>query len=503
MRTTTSPTIRSIFLVFSLPLVFLQWACGDDATTRNSGDGGTSDSGDSLVDAAVNGGDGGTCHDACDVPGALRCSGSRLEICADDSAGCYTWNLQQDCAANSQVCDDANGQPACVTPETCQDGIRNQDETDIDCGGTCAPCPEGAGCSGDDDCASGLCRNGVCLLCEPGQYRCRGNSLQVCSNDGQSWSEQDHCDFPAGEICDADAGRCGHPDPVGDAPPDTTGVYYQFAYFTQANAPIQCNQCVWDVDSLGDLIFVNRGMMTSDPGIDVYQVTLLDSDGDGKLEPNQHPDNPDNPGPIEERQLTFVTHYSVAIGGQHINEIYATDDVLYWLKGGNPGDGIWSYDIATGATTQVVPPPPHMDWAPTYGIQVLGYDEVRDLWFGATGDRDVLQYDPATGEWSLEFIYPNLAGTHGDGMEVVVDPHSGIPYVYLSDMTSDYIAQYEEDDQGRWHQVNLFEYDQPQQKDVEGMGFGALHHFWMAGRDALYEVGGGDLAQYTDPTHQI
>jgi len=58
-----------------------------------------------------------------------------------------------------------------------------------------------------------------------------------------------------------------------------------------------------------------------------------------------------------------------------------------------------------------------------------------------------------------------------------------------------------QDDRGRWTQVNLLHYDQPQAKDVEGMGFGAFNHFWMAGRDALYEVGGDDLSRYTDPTH--
>jgi hypothetical protein len=34
---------------------------------------------------------------------------------------------------------------------------------------------------------------------------------------------------------------------------------------------------------------------------------------------------------------------------------------------------------------------------------------------------------------------------------------------------------------------------------VEGMGFGALNHFWATGGDSLYEIGGGDLSEYTDP----
>ena len=38
-------------------------------------------------------------------------------------------------------------------PVTCTDGISGGDETDIDCGGSCAPCGLGAACSTDTDCA--------------------------------------------------------------------------------------------------------------------------------------------------------------------------------------------------------------------------------------------------------------------------------------------------------------------------------------------------------------
>ncbi len=483
-------------------------ACGPNPDGGGgSGDSDATVSGDGAThsDGTV-GWDVESCQSDCDQEGERVCNSMSTKVreCRQVAGGCLRWEVAEDCAAQAMLCSSEGGTVECVVPETCQDGIRNQDESDVDCGGTCEPCPEGAECGGDDDCASGLCRDGHCLLCESGEYRCLGNSLQICSSDGMAWNEQEHCDFFGGEACDADAGQCHRPSAIGNGPSNPTGVYYQFAYFTQENAPIQCNQCVWDVDSLGDLIFVNRGISALDLGVDVYRVTLLDSDGDGVLEPNQHPDNPDNTGPIEERQLTFVTHYSFDLGMQHMNEIYATSDILYWLKGGSPGEGIWSYTIASGATAQVVPPPSNVNWGGAYGVQVLGYDEVRDLWFAATGGRYVVQYDPATTEWSLEFLYPDLAGGHGDGMEVVTDPNTGTPYVYVSDMTSDFIAQYWEDDRGRWTQVNLFHYNQPQAKDVEGMGFGALNHFWMAGRDALYEVGGGDLSRYTeviDPTH--
>jgi len=49
---------------------------------------------------------------------------------------------------------------------TCEDGIQNQDETDVDCGGSvCGMCMNGQGCLNDLDCISGFCDLET-LLCE-------------------------------------------------------------------------------------------------------------------------------------------------------------------------------------------------------------------------------------------------------------------------------------------------------------------------------------------------
>ena len=46
---------------------------------------------------------------------------------------------------------------------TCTDGIQNQDETDVDCGGaTCSACMDGASCAANADCISGQCIVGTC-----------------------------------------------------------------------------------------------------------------------------------------------------------------------------------------------------------------------------------------------------------------------------------------------------------------------------------------------------
>lgn len=46
--------------------------------------------------------------------------------------------------------------------ETCTDGIKNQDETDIDCGGVCEKCDTGKNCIKYEDCKTGFCYENVC-----------------------------------------------------------------------------------------------------------------------------------------------------------------------------------------------------------------------------------------------------------------------------------------------------------------------------------------------------
>lgn len=53
-----------------------------------------------------------------------------------------------------------------VAPETCDDGILNGAETDVDCGGgTCPRCANGQSCLSRDDCRGALCVDGICQPC--------------------------------------------------------------------------------------------------------------------------------------------------------------------------------------------------------------------------------------------------------------------------------------------------------------------------------------------------
>ena len=49
--------------------------------------------------------------------------------------------------------------------DTCTDTFQNQDETDVDCGGTiCSPCDLGQSCSINNDCVSNNCDAGTCAI---------------------------------------------------------------------------------------------------------------------------------------------------------------------------------------------------------------------------------------------------------------------------------------------------------------------------------------------------
>ncbi len=78
----------------------------------------------------------------------------------------------------------------CVAP-SCGDGVKNASETDVDCGGgTCAVCPADKACLGPADCASGVCNGGTCAAprCDDGVKNgdetaldCGGSCQNACA----------------------------------------------------------------------------------------------------------------------------------------------------------------------------------------------------------------------------------------------------------------------------------------------------------------------------------
>ncbi|MBC8070970.1 MAG: hypothetical protein IAG13_21780 [Deltaproteobacteria bacterium] len=359
--------------------------------------------------------------------------------------------------------------------------------------GVALECDGAGGVVSSETCLPDICVEGEgCVECLDNQYHCSGPRVMTCNADADPprWVEIDVCDPTIGEGCDQELGACEILQVLGDNV--VTGSYYQYANFSTSGTPYLGG---FDVDSYDNRIYVTDFAGTR---VDIYEVQLLDSDGDGSLEPNQHPDNPDEPGPIEERTIEFIESISpveVFNTGLIASEIFATDDRM-WVGGAS----IREYVFGSPGSSVVTTAP---NWVyPGLGcFSMIGRDEVSGVWYAANEfGRRVLQHDAETDTWGIAFLFPDLAGSHMDGLEIVTDPNTGTPYVYVSDMTSDYIGQYRLDDELGWVHENLFQYSGTAGESVEGMGFGALNHFWITGYAALYEIGGGDLAVYTEPT---
>ncbi|MGE3635362.1 MAG: hypothetical protein AB7P00_36000, partial [Sandaracinaceae bacterium] len=63
---------------------------------------------------------------------------------------------------------------------TCSDGAQNQDETDVDCGGSCGACGSGLACLATTDCASGAsCTGGRCRPASCGNTTLDGTETDV------------------------------------------------------------------------------------------------------------------------------------------------------------------------------------------------------------------------------------------------------------------------------------------------------------------------------------
>jgi hypothetical protein len=363
-------------------------------------------------------------------------------------------------------------------------------------GNTALECDGNGGTSDSITCTPEVCVEGQgCVACTAGQWSCKGPRVMSCNTQGVPyWEEVEVCEPTANEYCDVSVHGCSVLHPLGGT--DPTGVY--FLYSTLSPVADGFNT-ISDVDSYG-----NRVWFTAYAGnqltIAGYDVTLLDSDGDGKLEPHQHPDSTDEPGPIEERMFTLAQSFPIANDGAvpHQMELYATATTIYWA---GPNQ-ITAYDLATGTTSPVAPKSAWIG-SLTYGyLAFLGYDDVNEVWYsGNETARRVFQYDDETMTWGYAFQFPVLAGDHMDGMDVVTDPETGIPYVYVSDMTSNFIGQYRHDPIQGWVQENLFTYAENTGVPVEGFGFGALNHFWVGGwnQNSFYEIGGGDLTEFLDP----
>lgn len=202
------------------------WACDGEEAVTCSGDGGedarNSCGGCAALDGEPDAGC-GTCDSGtyqCDLGGeSVSCVDDLGEDARNECGGCATLpgtvgEVCGDCSTHVYECD--GGEVLRCTTEVacppCEDGTRNGDETDVDCGGSCPACPLGDDCSTPSDCASGACETGVCVeaaTCDDGIE----NGDETATDCGGS--ECDPCEI--GESClvpsdcstdNCDAGTC-------------------------------------------------------------------------------------------------------------------------------------------------------------------------------------------------------------------------------------------------------------------------------------------------------
>jgi len=83
---------------------------------------------------------------------------------------------------------------------TCTDNVKNGDETDVDCGGSCDKCSESSECEEDSDCTSGYCSNGECKsTCLNGKFDPNegdvdcGAFCPIKCGEGQSCASNSDC----------------------------------------------------------------------------------------------------------------------------------------------------------------------------------------------------------------------------------------------------------------------------------------------------------------------
>jgi photosystem II stability/assembly factor-like uncharacterized protein len=143
------------------------------------------------------------------------------ETDVDCGGSCTACALGRACATGadcqSKRC---SSQSVCIAA-SCSDGIQDGDETGVDCGGSCAPCnqaPVGQSCHASSECQTGLCSANVCRAasCADGVKNgnetgvdCGGGTCPACPR-GQPCSGNSDCLSGSGCLC----GRCSSPGPL-------------------------------------------------------------------------------------------------------------------------------------------------------------------------------------------------------------------------------------------------------------------------------------------------
>ncbi|MFT4304320.1 MAG: thrombospondin type 3 repeat-containing protein [Candidatus Woesearchaeota archaeon] len=211
--------------------------------------------------------------------------------CTGEEGKC---KLNEPCTTNSDCisnyCNTTNF--LCDTP-SCDDGIHNGDETDIDCGGICDPCGIGKACEIDSDCTTGNCEGKKCVEenhCKDGEQNfdetdvdCGGLKCEPCELGERCLIDKDcysnYCQVgDSGEgICLTKAGDIdgdGVPDDEDNCPNVPNGPLLGTCVLEQ----IRCTSDSQCVNVLHDYCSMNQEDMDGDG---IGDACDPDIDGDG------------------------------------------------------------------------------------------------------------------------------------------------------------------------------------------------------------------------------
>ncbi len=257
-------------------------------------------------------------------------------------------------------------------------------------------------------------------------------------------------------------------------------TYYVYAQFTPGHE-------VYSIDGIDDLLYVCDNVGNAY----IYRVTIP-----AGSDPNMHPNNPDATGPMAPRTFTQVGssyYFPADCGwyGYHHASFYVDDNYIYYGPDNYGQGGIEQWERNPDGTFGTylgrlsIPVPP-------VNGETFGYDADNTTWYTCTRERAVYSFHMGVDvSWQYEFTYPNYSGGHHDGLEFIGG------YLYLSDMTTDRIGQWEYTGTGPyngWEEAVRYQYTNP--SDVEGMGFSPFDHIWICSGwspGIIYELGGGEL----------
>ena len=265
---------------------------------------------------------------------------------------------------------------------------------------------------------------------------------------------------------------------------------YAYAeYYNYGSWNFEVSGGAYGVDGWVGTDGIDRIIYYSEATAHIYQVTTTAGpDGDN---PNLHPFNPDATGAIAPRVFAHESSFTLNdTNYSHECEFYVGSDGFYL----GAKNGIEKYDF-DGTYMMTIGGPSPMEGG--YSTQSLAYDvNTNDWWAGSIGFDGIVEMFSLDGDnlaagWSEQFTY-TTPGSHHDGLEMLANGNL---------LAADYTGQIQEYTQGG---SLVATHDHlPWDTELEGMGYGALGHFWGGSHTGnIFEFGGGsiDTAPVPEPS---